>query len=117
MKTLRSLFWLFIVVAGLYVGWRVAPVYFANYQLEEAMEDTARDASVNTRRSEEEIRDKVLRQARELDIPLKSEDVKVRRTESSDVLVWGDYTVHVDLPIYPLDLHFQPASKSKKRTM
>jgi protein involved in polysaccharide export with SLBB domain len=42
---------------------------------------------------------------------------RINAGDEIEVLVWGDYTVHIDLPIYPVDLRFQPASKSKKRSM
>ena len=32
---------------------------------------------------------------------------------SGGVLIETDYTVHVDLPGYPMDLHFHPQSKNK----
>jgi len=117
MSRLRALFVLLVIVVGVYVGYRVFPLYFANYALEEAMDDNARDASVNYNRSEDEIRDTVLKYAHSNDIPLRPEKLHVQRTENRDVLIWGDYDVHVDLPVYPLDLHFQAASKNKKQRM
>ena len=67
-------------------------------------------------KSEEELRKNILRQARELHVELQPNQLFVQRV-MNDVLIWGDYTVHVDVPVYPFDLHFQPMSKSKKRTM
>jgi DNA-binding GntR family transcriptional regulator len=119
MKSLRSLFGIFIVVAAVYVGWLVVPIYMANYQLEEAMDDSVREAIVNYRSTDQSIRAKVMNQARALDIPLGEEQLHVERTSGgsmgSDVMIWGDYTVHVDLPFYPFDLHFQPASRNAKK--
>jgi hypothetical protein len=116
MSTLRSLIGLLLVVAALYAGWQIAQPYYANFQFEEAIEDAARAGTVDAQRSEQDILNEVLNHAQELKVPIKSEAVQVQRI-NNEVLVWGEYTVHVDLPIHPIDLHFQPASKSKKRSM
>ena len=44
------------------------------------------------------------------------EQIKVQRLGtpgSGCVLIETDYTVHVDLPGYPMDIHFHPQSKNK----
>lgn len=109
MKTIRSLFGLFIVVATVYAGWKIIPVYIANYQFEEAIDDSARAATINTRKTEEEIRTAVFQEAQDLKIPLQMEDIQVQRN-GADLLISADYSVHVDLPGYPLDLNFHPSS-------
>jgi hypothetical protein len=109
MKTIRSLFGIFIVVAAIYAGWKVVPVYITNYQFEEAIDDSARSGAADGRKTEEDIRMAVLQDAQDLKIPLQAEDIKVERN-GSDLLISADYTVHVDLPGYPLDLSFHPAS-------
>jgi hypothetical protein len=116
MNTLRSLLGLALIVATIYVVWRVGEPYYANMQFEEAMEDAARSGTVSPQRSEQDIQDEVLRKAKEYNVPVTPEQVQVQRVKD-EVQVWGEYTVHVDLPIHPIDLHFQPASKSKKRSM
>lgn len=116
MSTLRSLLGLLIIVGTLFAGWKLAQPYYANFQFEEAIDDAARAGTMNAERSEQDILNEVLDRARELKVPIKSEAVQVQRV-NNEVLVWGEYTVHVDLPIYPVDLRFQPASKSKKRSM
>lgn len=116
MNTLR--FWLRIcfLVACVYTAWQVFPSFLANYELEKTIDTAARFGAMDGRQSEEELRDRIVREARALHIDLQPEQVYVQRIPN-DVLIWGDYTVHVDLPVHPLDLHFQPMSQSKKRTM
>ena len=117
MKALRSLFGLALVVGMIYTGWQVFPPYFNNFQFEEVMDDAARAASVpSSRLTDADIRQTVLKQAQNLDIPIQAEQIQVQRGRG-EYMVWGEYTVHIDLPIYPFDLHFQPMSKSKKRAM
>ncbi len=115
MKNLKALFWLFVVGAAVYVGWLVAPAYIANYRLKETMDDSARTAAADNRSSEDEIRLKVFKDARDLNIPLKAEDIKVERN-SGNVTISADYTVHVELPVHPIDLEFHPSSKRESFT-
>jgi hypothetical protein len=110
MKNLHVAFWLFVVGAVIYTGWMVVPAFIANYRLEEAIDDSARSAAVNSHRTEDEIRSVVYQDARELQIPLKPEDIKVERN-GGDVVISADYAVHVELPVHPIDLQFHPSSK------
>jgi hypothetical protein len=111
MKALRSLLGFAIIAAGIYLAWMVIPPYFKAYQLEDTIEQEARLNSY-TSKSEEDIKTAVFRKAQELELPIRSEQIKVQRmggTVSIDV----EYTVHVDLPFYPLDLRFNPSSKNR----
>jgi hypothetical protein len=116
MNTLRSWMWIFILAASAYTALRVFPSYMANYELEKTIDTAARFGAMDRQLSEQELHDRVLVEARTLHIDLQPEQLYVQRIPN-DVLIWGDYTVHVDLPVHPLDLHFQPMSKSKRRTM
>lgn len=116
MQNLRSVVGLLVVIACVYATWKVLPSYLANYELEQTIDTAARFGALDLSKSEEELRANVLRQARELHVELQPNQLYVQRV-MTDVLIWGEYTVHVDLPIYPFDLHFQPMSRSKKRTM
>ncbi len=111
MKTLRAIIGLVLVVGGTYSGYLLIPPYFNNYQLQDYIESEARLQTYSTK-PEQEIRDGVLKQARNMNIPLAPEAVVVQRG-SGDLQISCSYTVHVDLPGYPLDLKFAPASKSK----
>ncbi len=112
MKSIKALFGLFVVVAGFYVSWKVIPPYFNNYQFQDELESQARLNSYTTK-SEQEIRDIVIKKAREFDIPLQDQQVTVQRA-GSELSISADYTIHVDLPVYPLDLHFTPGSKNRR---
>jgi hypothetical protein len=116
MKLLRSLFGLFVIVAAIYCGWLVLPPYLANYRLEESVDDTARTGTMDRTKTEEDLRYLVEKDARSLGIDLSPEQIQVERS-GGEVLVWTEYTVHIDMPLHPFDLHFQPMSNSKKRTM
>jgi hypothetical protein len=116
MKLLRSLFGLFLVFAILYGGVKILPHYVANFQLESDLDDVARTGATNAKITDDELRQNVIRQAQALGIPLTEEQVLIEHIPG-DVFVSGEYTVHVDLLLYPLDLHFHPMSRNKKRLM
>ena len=114
MKTLKALIGVAVVVGGVYYGYLLIPPYFNNYQLQDYIEAEAR-LNTYTNKPEQEIRDGVLKQARNLDIPLPAESITVVRG-AGELQISCSYTVHVDLPGYPLDLKFAPTSKSRLLT-
>lgn len=113
MKTLKSLFGLFVVVAFFYVAYKVFPPYFNEMQFEDAMGQTAQFSAYSQQKTEQDIKDEVAKKAAEFDIPLTSDQIRVQRN-GGEVTISADYTIHVDLPGYPLDLQFHPNSKKKR---
>ena len=116
MKNLRSLFGLCLLAAAVYCAWLVLPAFIANFEFQDSLDDAARMGTTDRTKSLDDIRATVLHQAASQNINIAPEQVQVERRDD-DVLIWGDYTVHVNLPLHPFDLHFQPTSKSKKRLM
>lgn len=110
MKTLRAIIGVALVVVGTYYGYLLIPHYFNNYQLQDYIEAEAR-LNTYTTKPEQEIKDGVLKQARNLEIQLQPERIIVQRG-AGELQISCSYTVHVDLPGYPLDLKFAPTSKS-----
>jgi hypothetical protein len=111
MKTLKAILGVALVVAGAYYGYLLIPPYFANYQLQDYIESETRLQTYTTK-PEQDIRDSVVKQARSLDIPLAPEAVVVQRG-AGELQITCSYTVHVDLPGYPVDLKFAPGSKGR----
>ena len=115
MSTIKLILTLGLLAFGVYVGAEIIPPYFANYQFQDAIDTEARLATYSNK-NEDSLRDSVFKQAQNLEIPVTRDDIKVQRTGTQgtgSVFIETDYTVHVDLPGYPLDLHFHPASKNK----
>jgi len=94
----------------IYLGVKVIPILVNNVQFQDAIESTARFASVN-RQSPEDIRAAVLKQAQEVDIPITAKDIQVRG-ESGHVEIAADYSVTVDLGVYQWTLNFHPYAKN-----
>jgi len=111
MKSLRAILGVVLVVLAFYCAWKLIPPYFANYQLEDAIAEEAR-INTYTPKSEQDMRHTIFKKAQDLEIPIQEEEVKVQRSGNS-VAIWIDYSVHVDLPGYPMDLQFHPSSKNK----
>jgi hypothetical protein len=111
MKTLRALFGIVFIVAVLVSVWKLVPPYFNNYQIQDAIADEAR-MNTYTPKTAEQMRETIFKKCRELDIPVTPEQINVQR-DGQTVSIWFDYTVHVDLPGYPVDLKFHPSSKNK----
>jgi YbbR domain-containing protein len=112
MKSLRALFGVFVVIASFYLAWKLIPPYFNNYQFEDEVKNAALMNSYNNR-SPEEISIDLAKKAAEYDIPLTPEQISVERN-GNELSIWAEYTVHVDLPGFPLDLKFRPATKNRR---
>ena len=97
-----------------YVGVKVIPILISNYQFQDAIETTARFASVN-RQSPDDIRTAVLKNAQEADIPITAKDIHVKG-EAGHVEISADYSVTVDLGVYQWTLNFHPNAKNNPLT-
>ncbi|PYU21316.1 MAG: hypothetical protein DMG30_18020 [Acidobacteria bacterium] len=107
---LKLILFLAVALAMIYLGVKVIPILVNNAQFQDAIESTARFASVN-RQSPEDIRAAVLKQAQEVDIPITAKDIQVRG-ESGHVEIAADYSVTVDLGVYQWTLNFHPYAKN-----
>jgi hypothetical protein len=112
----RIAFTLFFIVALIFVGLKIVPVYFGNYSFKDFVEDESRRASYSPASTEETVRDEVFKKAQEYEIPLTKEQIKVSKGSGGGlqaVVISADYDVHVDLMVTSTDLHFSVASQNK----
>jgi hypothetical protein len=110
MKTLKSLVGIGVVVAVFYVAFKLMPVYFNEYQFEDSLEQIARYSAYQQNKTEDDIRNEVMKKAREFDIPIQSEQININR-QGTNLVISTEYNMHIDLPMHPLDLKFKPTSK------
>jgi len=103
-----------VLVIAIYVAFKLVPIYVAEYQLNDKLQEIARFGVVN-RNTEEKIKDEVMKEVADLEVPVKREDVKVAVSIRA-VTISVDYTVPVDLLFYHLDIHFTPSSENKSLT-
>ena len=103
-----------IVVMGI-VGLKIIPAYFSNYQFEDFIKNEALQSTYTTR-SEEDIRDSIVKHAKDYDIELTNQQVKVQRSGvngAGNLSIEAVYSVPVNLPGYSTTLEFHPSSKNK----
>jgi hypothetical protein len=115
MGTIKLILVLALLGGLVYISAELIPPYFANYEFQDTLDNEARLGTYSTK-GDEVIRDAVFKRAQDLEIPVTKEQIKIQRIGSSgagSVLIETDYTVHVDLPGYPMDLHFHPQTKNK----
>ena len=114
MGTIKLILVLALLVGLVFVSAQVIPPYFANYEFQDALENEARLGTYSTK-GDDLIRDSVFKRAQDLEIPVTKEQIKIQRIGpgGNGVLIETDYTVHIDLPGYPMDVHFHPQSQNK----
>jgi hypothetical protein len=112
MKTIKALFGLFVIVAAFYSAWKLIPPYFRHYRFEDVVAVEALQASYS-QKNEDEIREVVLAKARDLEIPITPQQIKVRRS-AAGVEIDAAYTEYVDLMVRPVTLNFAVSSKNKR---
>lgn len=115
MGTIKLILILALLGGLVYVSAELIPPYFSNYQFQDTLDNEARMGTYSTK-GDDVIRDAVFRKAQDLELPVAKEQIKVQRIGtpgSGSVMIETDYTIHVDLPGYPMDIHFHPQSKNK----
>ena len=107
---IKALLGLALVVGAGYLGFMFMPPYFSNFQFNDDVQSIAKFAAVNTR-SEDDLRADVMKKAREYDLPIKPEQLKISRNERA-VNISVDYVVVVELiGDKQVPLNFHVASK------
>ena len=107
-KKLNAIIGILILGVAVYLVYKLFPPYFNNFRFEDDVKNMAMAESY-TNHSETEIRDRVIRTGNEYDIPLTPQNIRVTRNFGS-VTISVDYTVNIDIPVHPFDLHFHSTS-------
>ncbi len=101
---------LILIVLGI-LGARLLPLYLDNMRLQSYVEGITRDAE-NKTQPDDALRVAVLNKAAFLGLPVKAENVHIKRSEDN-TRIDVRYIVHVDFPMYTVDLHFYPGAGSR----
>lgn len=112
MIRLKALLTILVVGSGIFVGSKVVPEYYAYYRFQNDLENVTMAAAYSSK-SETEIQDSIVARGRDYGIPLTLEQIRVRRI-GSEISISVEYTVHLDIPIYPFDLKFAPMAKYRR---
>jgi len=107
----------FLAIAAVFVGvFQVAPPVMANYNFQDDLRQVAMMDGAAYQKTDEDVRNDVLKKAKEHDLPIEAKQVTVQRIGSVGmpaVYVAADYSVTVSLPGYSFDMHFTPSSANK----
>lgn len=114
---MKYVFGIAAVVAAIIVVWQFAAPELANVEFQDDLHDLSAQVGsrigLSTPKSDEEIRNIIIRKAANYDILLRPEQVTVKRSGPDHAPVFYlavDYTVPVNLPGYTFTLHFSPTS-------
>jgi hypothetical protein len=108
---MKAIFGLLLLLLGGFVLYKVLPVYWDDFKLGRLLEDQAVSSTYSTK-SESAIATDIAQKASEFNLPLTPEQIVVQRG-AGELTITAEYSVHVDMPLYPLDLKFKTASKNK----
>ncbi len=116
MGTIKALIG-FLAILFVVVGcFEVAPPMMANYSFADDLRNVALMDGSNFQKTDEDIRNDVMRKVKDQNLPIEPKQVTVQRINTpglSAVYVAADYTVPVNLPFYSFDMHFTPNSGNK----
>ena len=100
-----------VLAALLGFGAMFAPIYLDNLKLQTFVAEITRRVDSKDQ-PDEALRQNVLNKARELDLPVKADNVHIIRSPES-LRIDVRYFVRVNLPGYTVDLHFYPGAGSR----
>ena len=116
MGRIKKIIGLLVFVVAIYMAWTLVPIYLSSYQFQDSLVTIAKFAPTGVvPRTDEQIVEDVMKKAKELDVPLNAEAIKIGH-EGNEVQISADYTVIVDLINgKKLTLQFNPTSKDKAK--
>ena len=111
MNNIKPFIGVAVFLGILYLIWELAPPYFHQYQFQDFVDQRAKEATYEYNKSEDQVRAEVMKEAKEDSIPITPDMIQVAKSPTY-CTINVSYTVHVDLPFFPQDLHFVAASKN-----
>jgi hypothetical protein len=88
---------------------RLLPAYVRNLQFQNGLEKIVQRAAASDRPDLMLLAD-VLNEASRLELPVRSEDVRVKRAQNR-IEIEVLYVVPISLPLYVVDLHVRPRAR------
>jgi hypothetical protein len=97
------------IIGLIYMGFKVVPPTFNNYELRDEVRTAGRNATYNGT-DEERVRTDVLKRARSCGVELDPKQILIdKSTEGVHISV--SYDVPIDIPLHPFVLHFEADSQ------
>lgn len=104
------------IVAVVVCCFQIAPPLLSNYSFQDDLRNVAMLAGANPHETDEDIRNDVVRKAKDRGLPIEAKQVTIERINtpgSPGAYVAADYSVTVNLPGYSFDMHFSPSSGNR----
>jgi len=100
---------LIVVGAAVFVGMKVIPVRIAAYEFRDVLREEARYGAI--RNTDAIVAQRILERAQELDVPLKPENLTVRRTQH-EITIIAAYQHPIDLKLTTYVYRFNQTEKA-----
>ena len=100
----------FLMVVVVFLAFKLAPPYINHYEFKNEMKQEVSRAGARSM-PDENIKRNLITTAAKSNIPLKNENINIRRF-SNQITIRVEYTIPVDLLITKRDLHFQAEGSS-----
>src|SRR6202140_535006 len=116
MGTFKATVGFLVIIGAIYVGLQIIPPELSNYSFQDDLRDVAMAGGANSRTTDQQLIEAVIKKGQEHQIVLTSENVTVQHIGTpglNAVYVAADYSVPVSLPGYSFALHFTPSSGNK----
>lgn len=94
MGRIKALLILVLIAVVVYAVWTLVPVYLAKFQFEDELASIAKFSADHT---EDQIKDEVMKKAKELGVPVLPDNVHVTK-DSGKVTINTNYNVVIALP-------------------
>ena len=90
------IFWLIVVFFAGYVCWQMVPIQMKSVDMNQFIVRAVERSSIQARNNDKALRKAIMDQADELKLPLKNEDLFIKRT-GARINVRATYTVPINL--------------------
>jgi hypothetical protein len=116
MGTIKAIVGFLAIILVIVACFEVVPPLMANYSFQDDLRNVALVDGANFQKTEEDVRNDVVRKAKDQNLPITTKQITVQRINTpgmSALYVAADYSVTVNLPGYSFDMHFTPNSGNK----
>src|SRR4051812_47765583 len=95
MKRIKTLLGILVTVVIVYTLWNLVPVYLAKFQFQDELANVAKYSSDH---DEGQIRDEVMKKARDIGVPVQADDVHVTK-DAGRATITAHYVVTITPPV------------------
>ena len=100
-----------VLAALVFFAFLFAPVYIRNMKLQNYVDEMTHTVG-GQRQPDDVLRQQVLAKARQLDLPVTADNVRIFHT-GDELRIDVQYAVTVSAPLYRVNIHFYPGAGSR----